>query len=52
MQADLLGTAGATAQVALTALTALHHAVGPWLMTADELPTGCKGLRLQTRSTG
>ncbi|TNE60866.1 MAG: FAA hydrolase family protein [Alphaproteobacteria bacterium] len=25
---------------------------GPWLMTADELPAGCKGLRLQTRLNG
>lgn len=25
---------------------------GPWLMTTDELPAGCKGLRLQTRLNG
>ena len=25
---------------------------GPWLMTADELPAGCRGLRLQTRLNG
>ena len=25
---------------------------GPWLMTADDLPAGCKGLRLQTRLNG
>lgn len=25
---------------------------GPWLVTADELPAGCKGLRLQTRLNG
>ncbi|MFV3076975.1 fumarylacetoacetate hydrolase family protein [Niveispirillum fermenti] len=25
---------------------------GPWLMTADELPAGCKGLRLRTRLNG
>lgn len=25
---------------------------GPWLMTADELPGGCKGLRLRTRLNG
>jgi acylpyruvate hydrolase len=27
-------------------------AFGPWLMTADELPPGCRGLRLQTRLNG
>jgi len=25
---------------------------GPWLVTADELPAGCKGLRLRTRLNG
>ena len=27
-------------------------AFGPWLVTADELPPGCAGLRLQTRLNG
>ncbi len=27
-------------------------AFGPWLVTADALPPGCKGLRLQTRLNG
>ena len=27
-------------------------AFGPWLVTADELPPGCSGLRLQTRLNG
>jgi acylpyruvate hydrolase len=27
-------------------------AFGPWLMTADELPPGCRGLQLQTRLNG
>jgi len=27
-------------------------AFGPWLVTADELPPGCRGLRLQTRLNG
>ena len=27
-------------------------AFGPWLVTADELPPGCQGLRLQTRLNG
>ncbi len=27
-------------------------AFGPWLITADELPPGCTGLRLQTRLNG
>jgi acylpyruvate hydrolase len=27
-------------------------AFGPWLVTSDELPPGCKGLRLQTRLNG
>ncbi len=27
-------------------------AFGPWLVTADELPSGCKGLKLQTRLNG
>jgi acylpyruvate hydrolase len=27
-------------------------AFGPWLVTADELPSGCRGLRLRTRLNG
>jgi 2-keto-4-pentenoate hydratase/2-oxohepta-3-ene-1,7-dioic acid hydratase in catechol pathway len=27
-------------------------AFGPWLVTADELPPGCEGLRLETRLNG
>jgi len=27
-------------------------ALGPWLVTADELPAGCKGLRIESRLNG